>query len=400
MDARRISWQNGHFFPGLANMGMNAIDTEKSTDSVDDGPKVASGSDQALGSVPAAQSPSRSVLPGLALIVSILALAAAAWTGWQLLALQGVPSQVIGDAGKIQDLSRRLDGLTEQTDRQRQLVDDLETSLESGLGVIPELSLRLEQNEKQLANVPGINARGRSNWFKTEALYYLKIANAQASLTGNAQVAASALKLADDNLRDAGDPALNPVRAQLSEELTALKAMPVVDRTGISLRLQSLAAQAGDWPFNSAAPNNFSPDIAGAPAEAEATDYWGRFKATVKAVFASIVSVKETDASHVAQLSNVEEAMITETMKAELQLARLALIGGNDELFRQSLMRVNEQVNEYFDVSTSAVVAAQEAIIELLALELPGPLPDISGSLTLMRTLNDSPQDSAGGEGL
>ena len=129
MDARRISWQNGHFFPGLANMGMNAIDTEKSTDSVDDGPKVANGSDQASGSVPAAQSPSRSVLPGLALIVSILALAAAAWTGWQLLALQGVPSQVIGDAGKIQDLSRRLDGLTEQTDRQRQLVDDLETSL-------------------------------------------------------------------------------------------------------------------------------------------------------------------------------------------------------------------------------------------------------------------------------
>ena len=380
-------------FPGLANTGMNAIDTEKSPDAVNGEPKVAKGSDQA------AQS-SGSALPGLAMFAAVLALAASGWVGWQLLALQDVPSRISGDAGKIQDLSRRLDTMAEQSNKQQQLISDLGTSLESGLGVIPELSLRLTQNENQLASIPGVNTRGRSDWFKTEAFYYLKIANAQASLTGNAQVAAIALQLADENMRDAGDPSLTPIRAQLSQELTALKALPVIDRTGISLILQAIAAQAGSWSFSNAAPDNFSPDIAGATAATEATDYWSRFKATIKAVFASIVSVKETDASRAAQLSTAEETLIVEAVKAELQLARLALIGRNDELFRNSLARINEQINEYFDLDSAAVSSALETVAELQALELPGPLPDISGSLTLMRALNDSARDSAGGEAL
>ena len=375
-------------FPGLANTGMSAIETDKSPDSKDDGPKAAKAAD------PVARS-SASAMSRLALLVALLALTAAAWTGWQLLALQDVPSLISGDAGKIQDLSRRLDDLAQKSGRQQQLVDDLEDSLEAGLGAIPEISLRIDQSEKKIANIPGINPRIRSDWFKTEALYYLKIANAQASLTGNAQIAARALQLADDNLRDAGDPSLTPVRAQLSAELTALKSVPVVDRTGISLGLQSLAAQAGNWSFRNTAPSNYSPELTAA-AETEAPGYWDRFVATLKTVFSSIVSVKETDARHAAQLSSAEEAMIVEVVRAELQLARLALISSNDELFGQSLGRVNEQIGEYFDGESAAVAAALATVVEMQALQLPGPLPDISGSLTLLRGSADGAANNTG----
>jgi len=380
-------------FSGPANTGMSAIDTKKSHES-SDGVPVAANNKQVAGTPS-----SRSFLPTLALLLSVLAIAAAGWTALQLVALQDIPSRVSGDAGKIQDLSRRLDGLAQQSGRQQQLIADLESSLESGLGIIPELSLRLTQSEQQLANIPGINARSRANWLVTEALYYLQIANAQATLAGNATVAASALQLADDKLRDAGDPSLTAVRAQLSTELAALKAVPIIDRTGISFRLQSLAAQAGSWSFRSTAPDNFSPDIQVADDGAEATDYWARFVATVKAVFASIVSIKETDAPRVAQLGSAEEALIVEAVKAELQVARLALIGGNAELFMQSLEHVNEQIDEYFDTDSTAVAAARVTVAELRALELPGPLPDISGSLALMRSLTDTALDNSGSEG-
>ena len=85
-------------FPGLAKTGMNAIDTEKSPDALNGGSKAAKGSDQA-----AAKS-SGSALPGLAMFASVLALAVSGWVGWQLLALQDVPSRISGDAGKIQDI--------------------------------------------------------------------------------------------------------------------------------------------------------------------------------------------------------------------------------------------------------------------------------------------------------
>jgi len=378
-------------FPGQANTGMSAIETETPSDPANDASRR--DSDPAAGNSAVASQSSRPVLPYFALLLSAIALAGVAWTGWQLLTLRSVPSQLSNDAGDIQDLSRRLDGLEKQAGRQRQLIDDVETSLESGLGVIPDLSRRLAQNEQQVANIAGINVRGRSNWFKNEALYYLKIANAQAALTGNAQLAASALQLADDNLRDAGDPALIPVRAQLSEELAALKAVPAIDRTGIALRLQALGSLAVSWPFRNTAPGNFAPDIAGTTAATEATDYWGRFIATIKAVFSSIVSVKETDAAAVAQLSSVEEALIVATVRAELQLARLALIGRNDELFRQSLAAVHEQIDKYFDGSSASVAAAQTTLADLQAQELPGALPDIAASLTLLRALNNT--DSA-----
>jgi uroporphyrin-3 C-methyltransferase len=380
-------------FPGVANTGMSSIDT-KNLPEPSDGASGAANKKE----VSAAQS-SRSFLPGLALLISVAAFAAAGWTAWQLVAFQDIPSRVSGDAGKIKDLSRRLDGLVQQSGQQQQFIADLESALENGLGVIPELSLRLTQNEEQLANIPGINARSRANWLVTEALYYLKIANAQATLAGNATVAASALQLADDKLRDAGDPSLTPVRAQLSTELAALKAVPVIDRTGIAFRLQSLAAQAGSWSFRTTAPDNFSPDIQVIDDGAEATDYWDRFVATVKAVFASIVSVKETNAPRLAQLGSAEEALIVEAVKAELQVARLALIGGNTELLMQSLERVNEQIDEYFDTDSTAVAAARVNVAELRALELPGPLPDISGSLALMLSLTDTALDNSGSEG-
>ncbi|TDJ44117.1 MAG: hypothetical protein E2O50_03600 [Gammaproteobacteria bacterium] len=379
--------------PGPANTGMSAIDTKHSHESSNGVPVAAK--NEPVSGTPS----SRSFLPTLALLISVLAIAAAGWTALQLVALQDIPSRVSGDAGKIQELSRRLDGLAQQSGRQQQLIADLESSLESGLGIIPELSLRLTQSEQQLANIPGINARSRANWLVTEALYYLQIANAQATLAGNATVAASALQLADDKLRDAGDPSLTAVRAQLSTELAALEAVPIIDRTGISFRLLSLAAQAGSWSFRRTAPDNFSPDIQVTDDAAEATDYWVRFVATVKAVFSSIVSIKEMDAPRVALLGSAEEALIVEAVKAELQVARLALIGGNAELFMQSLERVNEQIDEYFDTDSTAVAAARMTVTELRALELPGPLPDISGSLALMLSLTDTALGNPGSEG-
>lgn len=292
-------------FPDLANTGMSAIDTEKSPDAVDAAPGVAKNDEVSVTASAKTQSSSSS-LPRVALLVALLALTAAGWTAWQLVDLQGIPSRITSDAGKLQNLSSRLDGLVQRSERQQALLTDLESSLESGLEVIPDLSLRLARSEEQLANIPGINARSRVELLKTEALYYLQIANAQATLAGNAQVAASALQLADDKLRDAGDPSLTRVRAQLSEELVALKAVPVIDLTGISLRLQSLAIQTETWPFRNAAPNNFSPDIRVGNETAEGAGAWDRFVATVKAVFSSIVSVKETAAPRAAQLGSAE----------------------------------------------------------------------------------------------
>jgi uroporphyrin-3 C-methyltransferase len=332
----------------------------------------------------AAPTPKRSIgtfLSLASLLIALVAIVIAAWSNWQLLSLQALPARVSGDEGRLTELTRQLDLLAEDADKQQLLTEDIQASLEQGLSELAALPLRLEQVEQAVANIPGINPQSRSNWLKTEALYYMRIANAQALLAGDAQIAASALELADEKLREAGDPAMTKVRAQLSEEIAALKAIPEIDRIGISFRLASLSTLADSWPFRSAAPDNFSPEM---DKPAEELGAWDRFIATIKAVLTSIVSIKETEGPRVTQLGVAEQALIVESVKAELQVARLSFVSGNTELFSQSLARTVMQVETYFDTEAAPVAAALATLTEIQAIEIPVGMPDISGSLSLM----------------
>jgi uroporphyrin-3 C-methyltransferase len=374
-------------------MSMTETDTSKKSAAGDNNGKASATK------VAAESQPSRSgsFMVFLALVISIAAVGVASWTSLQVLSLRELPAQISSDTTKVANLARRLDVLVANTERHEQALDDLASSLESGLSVVPELSTRIRQAEQQLSSMPEINAGDRARWLTTEALYYLQIANAQASLAGNARVAASALQLADDKLRDAADPALNPVRARLAEELAMLNALPVIDRTGISFRLQSLSSQAQDWPFRSTAPKSYAPDMTPAATAAEQGP-WDRLVAILKGVLDSIISIKETDAPRVAQLGSAEEALIVEAVKAELQVARLSLVSGNSVLFSQSLDQVTEQINRYFDIDSAALAAALETLQELQQLELPGDLPDVSGALTLLLSISGNTLTQTGGD--
>jgi uroporphyrin-3 C-methyltransferase len=341
---------------------------------------------------------SRQALGTTTLLLAALALLAAGWANWQLESLRQLPERISVDGSRLATLTRQIDTLTANSNRQQQQLADLASSLEDGLGVLPELAARIQQNEQQLASLPAMDASSRSAWLKTEALYYLQIANAQATLAGDPQMAANALQFADDKLRDAGDPSLATVRAQLTKDLVALRAMPQSDRVGMSFRLQALASQAATWPFQSAAPERFAPDIRSAAAAPDGA-MWERFVATLKAVFASIVSIKQTAAVPVAQLGSAERALIVAALEAELQLARLALAANDAESFSQSLQQITAQVQKYFDPQSAAVSAALVTLKELRAAELPGPMPDISGTLTLMLAAGADVAPASAGDG-
>ena len=331
----------------------------------------------------------------VALLLALLALLAAGWANWQLQALRQLPARIGADGSRVIGLTRQLDTLAASSERQQQQLEDLSDSLDAGLAVLPELTARMQQSEQQLESLSATDAGTRNAWLKAEALYYLQVANTQATLAADSRTAAIALQFADDKLRDTGDPALTAVRAKLTADLAALKALPQVDRAGMALRLQAFASQAGSWPFRSTAPERFAPAV-GSPETPADIPPWDRFIEILKAVFASIVSVKQTDARPLAQLGAEERALIVAGLQAELTLARLALADNDAKTFRQSLQQATAQVRQYFDPQAPAVTAALVAFTELQATELPGPLPDISGALTLLLSGADtaSPGDA------
>ena len=103
------------------------------------------------------------------------------------------------------------------------VLDEIGNYLNRSIHNVPVLDT-VDRLEQTVTALPGTNQPGRSQWLKTEATYYLRIANAQVLLGGDAEVIAGALRLADEKLRETGDPTVAPVRAVLSEEIAALEA--------------------------------------------------------------------------------------------------------------------------------------------------------------------------------
>lgn len=324
----------------------------------------------------------------LALLLAILAAAAGGFAVWQLQQVQGLTTQAAGSAGQRIDrlggeLNARIDTLVRESAEQQRALGDVRVALEQAITSVADLPVRVEQVEAQIASVPGIDNRSRQEFLEAEALYYMRIGNAQALLAGEPQIAANALTLADNKLREAANPRLTGVRRQLSDDIAALRAVPELDRTGISFKLQALAGQVGSWPLRYTAPDRFNNDLPEF-SDSAGPSSWERVKSIVADVFNSIVSVREIDAPPESQLGSAEQAIVIESMRAELQLARLAITSGNAELYQQALARVAELASRYFDTRSSAVGAGLDLLDELAQVEMPGPLPDASRALSLM----------------
>jgi uroporphyrin-3 C-methyltransferase len=321
--------------------------------------------------------------PGwLALLVALLAVAGTSYLWLEQRPRQGLSDRVTGLQA---DLDTRNATLKLLRDSDRELGDGLNT-LEKRVDLqLGELPVRITRLEGVLDNMPGVNDNARSAWLLAEAEYYMRIANAQLGLAGNVDVSLQALSLADEKLRDLGDPALTPIRALLSDERTALKAIPHPDTEGMILALSSLARALETLPLARSAPDQFDGSRNDVTPESGLERAW---RVIVEALL-GIIRVKHDDDPITPLMSESEESMLIRSLDIELQIARLAIIRNEARIYELSLKTVADRLERYFDRTSPAVAAALESVNELVNVKLPTELPDISGSLALLIKLGD-----------
>jgi uncharacterized protein HemX len=249
---------------------------------------------------------------------------------------------------------------------------------------LEELPARMTRIEGTLDKIPGVDEGARSAWLLAEAEYFLRIANAQLILAGNVEVSLRALELADAKIKDIGDPGLTRVRAKISDERTALKAVPQPDAEGIVLELGSLAQSLHTLPLSRKSPDNFSVET-----NKGTETGWQRAWRVIVDALSSIISVRRSDETITPLMSAAEENLLIRSLDLELQIARLAVIRNEGNLYRQSLQIVEERFTQYFDIDAESVRNTQATINRLANAKLPEELPDISGSLSLLLNLGD-----------
>ena len=284
---------------------------------------------------------------------------------------------------RVSEVERLEARLNELIEADSDLADDLkflEQQLSSQSRQLDLVPARVERLERALEAIPGVADQARSAWLLSEAEYYLRIANAQLDLARNPDVALRALELADEKLRDVGDPGLVRVRRVLADEMTALRGVPRPDAEGIALQLSSLARSLIDLPLTRQTPERYGQ----ADGMESARSGWDRAWQSIKDALMSIVRVKRTDEVVVPLRTEIEESILLRGMETELDVARLALIRGDATLYRDALAGVQERLGRHFDGEASSVQAAQRQLEQLSGAELPETLPDISSSLNLL----------------
>ena len=339
---------------------------------------------EAKPTLPARERGGRRGLLLIVLGVAVIAAFAVGYVWWQLRSLTGVPDEVALSRVDLADLSTRLERLETEDRRRARDLDSAIADLETQSRSLEELSVRSGRIERSVADLPGVADEARTAWLVAEAEYYLRVANTQINLASNVEVASRALNLADEKLRDLADPRMTAVREKISDELAELRAIPRPDRAGVALTLQSLARNFSTMPLRSTRPEQFRRE---APESATSEAGMDRAVQSVKDAFSSIVSVRQTDLEAAPELSADDQALLIRTMDLEVQIAKLAFLRGEHELYRQSLAQVRERVTTFFDTDSARVRAALDTLTKLEAVEFVSSLPDITGSLTLLTQL-------------
>jgi uroporphyrin-3 C-methyltransferase len=251
---------------------------------------------------------------------------------------------------------------------------------------------RLSTVEASLAALQGISTGARDAWLLAEAEYYMQIANAQLQLANNPELAMLALTHADERVLQLADPRLTNIRQALSDELRALEVIEKPDTAGITLTLASLASVVDSLPLRQEAAAQVAETSADVEPELTGMD---RAWASVRNAMDGVVKVRDVEDVSPALVAPEARYFLRANLPLQLQAARIALLRGEEAIFRQSLDDADRWLGDYYDEDSTAVTSARETIAEIRDSVFRVAMPDISRSLRLLRQFNTL-SDTAG----
>lgn len=306
-----------------------------------------------------------SLTGGLALIVSLIALVAAAYLWYMLGEKQGlmgsnVVRQVSDLTSSVEMLKAKSDAASQELATLRETQDAIKTGM-----------------DKMTADLAG----NRNEWLLAEAEQLMLIANNRLYLAQDIRLALAALRGADRQLKQASNPNLLPVRKQLAVEIGRLEALNEADFDGIALRLGNMAARIADLPL--------AVEMTFKQTETEKTvpqkgNTWSRFWREFWQDLGNMVRIRHDAEKRRPLLPAEQQYFLRENLRLMLYGAQLALLRRDEGTYQQNLRSARTWLQEYYDLGAPAVARTTEELDKLARTTLSLTLPDISGSLQML----------------
>jgi uroporphyrin-3 C-methyltransferase/uroporphyrinogen III methyltransferase/synthase len=264
------------------------------------------------------------------------------------------------------------------------------TLLENRQAEAQSQQLSLEQLYQDLS-------KNRDDWALAEIEQVLSTASQQLQLAGNVPGALIALQNADRNLSRSDKPQFIMIRRAIARDMEKLKALPLVDSTGVALRLDAVIAQVDTLPMLSDA----TPALPAAPLGAERSasngvqedhsvlgglqDVWRRWSTEMWDDVRQLIRVRTVDTPEALMLSPTQSYFLRENVKLRLLNARMALLSRNESAFRSDLIAAQDALSKFFDTRARPTQTAQALLRQVQASNLAIEMPTLSDSLNAVR---------------
>lgn len=287
--------------------------------------------------------------------------------------------------GSLRDeLALRLHESDADSREARRTARQSEESVREAQARLAQLDAKLAESQNQQVALEALYqelSRNRDESALAEIDQILTIASQQLQLAGNVQAAVAALQTADARLARGDRPQFIPLRKVLARDLDRLKAIPNIDVTGLTLKLDQASGLVDSLPLVT-----YERMALPAGAARPASDsFWARFGAEVWDELRSLVRIQVMDRPDPGLVAPTQAFFLRENLKLRLLNARLALLARNERVFREDLKTAQAWVDRWFDARSPQTKAMQTALKQLSAAAVQIEVPTIAESMSAVR---------------
>lgn len=328
------------------------------------------------------------------------------------------------------EFAKQVQGLTSQLNVARQESTKALGQAQSQAGRIAQLEQAQLEAKSQYAALEqvwaGANKGMEDVMLANDVDRLLTTANQQLRLAGNVNNAIVTLEAAQSLLVRADRARFAGVQRAISLDLDRLRAVPLIDITQLSSRLETLSALVARAPL--LLPDAAAPVIAsGAPsvqrvpmasgvAQApvpsltaaqqtwwqRALDHsilWSKSAAVMVArEFAEVVSIQRVSDANALLMSPEQGALLRANLRTRVLTAQMALLMHQAPAWKAELAQVQQSLVSRFDPKATDTIAALRLVQELAAIQIAASLPGIKDSLSALELVRSSEPSPVGGQ--
>jgi uncharacterized protein HemX len=239
--------------------------------------------------------------------------------------------------------------------------------------------------ERLLLELRSRLSRERSDWMLAEVEYLIRIAGHRLLLEKDPHTAITALNQAVQKLTLLSSPALQGVIEQLNRDISELRAISLPDKTRITADLAALSTEIPQWPFSDTGSAPLPSDESVPEQEQAKERGLSRTFSKIWADIKGLVTIRRSDEISRPLMDTEQRYFLQQNLRLKLEAARLALLGGHNQPYHDSLEEAVSWLQQYYDASSPLVTDAMARIQKLAVIDLEPPLPSLEQSLLLLQ---------------